>query len=309
MDRKQQPGAGGATPPPSRRTPVKAPGGGGPPWAAIGIFGGTIAVVLLIVYLVVQAAGDDGTGPSKPEREEANSSSDLPGVYVQSQGRGHFSYAFSLDRTPTPYCEGVEKSEGADPAIAAVTGPAVSTAAAVTPTVQATTAAATSTSAATGAASDGTPDATPTVPSNCYNSNPPSSGRHLNVQRNVDVGNGARINIPPDPDVYPPDVVIPREAIAHGLEHAGVFIGYNCAEGDTACEDVVKQLEDVVNDRIDNHNDRAAMARDPDLPVGKIGLAAWTRVDLFPYADFTKARASDFIGTHSCRFDPENICR
>ncbi len=301
MDRKQQPasGTGGTTPPPSRRTPVKAPGGGGPPWTIIGLAGGIVALVALIIYLVIQSVSDDGTGLSKPEREEANQSTDLPGQYFASQGRGHFSYQFSLTRTPTPFCEGVETSVGAGATVAS--GTAQATAAAATPTIEAA-------ATADATSSSGTPQATATVPTNCINSNPPSSGKHLNSQRNVDVGNGAKINIPPDPDVYPPDVVIPREAIAHALEHAGVFIGYNCAEGDTACDDVVKQLEDVVNDRIDNYDDRAIMSRDPDLPVGTIGLSSWTRVDRFPYADFTKDRASDFIGTHSCRFDPEGFC-
>ena len=314
MDRKQSRQASATPPPPpSRRTPVKAPGGGGPPWAAIGIAGGTMALVLLIVYLVVQARGDSGASLSKSEKAEQNSSSDLPGTYVQSQGRGHFSYTFSLTRTPTPFCAGVEKAAGADPAVSATPSGATTPAANATPAASATTAA---TSAATAAGStpastnaNGTPNATPTVPTNCYNSNPPSSGKHLNVQRNVDIGNGARVNIPPDPDVYPSDIVIPREAIAHALEHAGVFVGYNCAEGDSACDETVKKIEDLVNDRIDNHDDRVIMARDPDLVVGTIGVASWTRVMNFPYADYDKGKVEDFIGTHSCRFDPENICR
>ena len=43
--------------------------------------------------------------------------------------------------------------------------------------------------------------------------------------------------------------------------------GYHCAESDTACEDVVQQLEDVVNQRIDE-GDRVVIARDTDLPTG-----------------------------------------
>jgi hypothetical protein len=129
------------------------------------------------------------------------------------------------------------------------------------------------------------------------------------VQRQVDLGNGAVINIPGDAEVYPPDVIFPREAIAHFLEHAGVFIGYHCADGDQACQDVVSELEGLVNDRIDNHNDRVQLANDPDLPLGEIGVAAWTRVMNFPYQDYDEDEVEDFIGTHSCRFDPENICR
>ena len=46
----------------------------------------------------------------------------------------------------------------------------------------------------------------------CYASNPPTSGLHMPVARNVLVG-GAVINLPPEPGVY--DVEIPREAIPH----------------------------------------------------------------------------------------------
>lgn len=304
-DQKKQ--GSSAPPPPSRRTPVKAPGGGGPPWAAIGMFVGVFAIVGLIAYLVIQSSGDDGAELSKPEREEANSSTDLPGVWFPSQGRGHFSYAFSLDRTPTPFCAGVDASESAGPTLASGTAVATGTAVASTPAAGATGTTSASTPASTSAS--GTPAATVAAPTNCYNSNPPSSGRHLNVQRNVDIGNGARINIPPDPDVYPSDIKIPREAIPHALEHAGIYVGYNCEGADSACADAVKELEDLVNDRIDNHDDRVIMANDSDLVEGTIALASWTRVDAFPYADFTKDRAEAFIEAHSCRIDWENFCR
>jgi ferredoxin len=42
-----------------------------------------------------------------------------------------------------------------------------------------------------------------------------------------------------NPGVYPADIEIPRDSIAHILEHAGIFIGYNCKSGDSACDDVV----------------------------------------------------------------------
>ncbi len=152
------------------------------------------------------------------------------------------------------------------------------------------------------------PNGSATPRADCFNSNPPSSGDHLNVQRNVDVGGGNLINFPPDPNVYPMEIEIPRDIIPHILEHAGVFVGYNCADGDNACADVVKQLTDVVNDRIDNHDDRVVMAHDGDLPVGQIALDSWTRVDRFNYQDFAKDRATRFISTNSCRVDPENFC-
>lgn len=144
----------------------------------------------------------------------------------------------------------------------------------------------------------------------CYNSNPPSSGEHLGVQRNVDLGDGLTLSqIPANPGVYPPDVEMPRNSIPHILEHAGVFIGYGCAEGDTGCAGVVAELEDVANERIDTFDERIVMARDSDLLPGTIALAAWTRVDSFPYAEYTAERVTRFTSTHSCRIDPEGFCR
>lgn len=309
MDRRaQSPTRGGG--PPSRRTPVKAPGGGGPPIVPIGVGVGVFAVVLLIVYLVVQSRGGTTTDLSKPEREEQNASADIAGTYVPSQGRGHFSYSYTPDRTPVPFCDGVAWSGNPNGA-ASVSGAAASaTAPAATGTpAAAVTGEATTAGAATGTAASGTPAASPTVPTNCYNSNPPSSGRHLNVQRNIDLGNGAIINIPPDPDVYPPDVQIPREAIAHILEHAGVFVGYNCEEGNTACADVVADVEDLVNDRIDNHDDRVVMANDSDLVPNSIGAAAWTRVLDMSVADYDRDTLKKFIADNSCRIDWEGFCR
>jgi hypothetical protein len=164
--------------------------------------------------------------------------------------------------------------------------------------------------AGTGTSSGGSPEATPVVPTDCYTSNPPSSGRHLGSLANVDIGGGIIIpRFPPERRVFDPDVAIPRDGIPHILEHAGVFVAYNCAEDDQGCQDVVDQLTGLANDRIDNHGDRVVMARDTDLPVGTIGLAAWTRVMNMPYQDYDEDAISDFIGTHSCRFDPENFCR
>jgi hypothetical protein len=128
------------------------------------------------------------------------------------------------------------------------------------------------------------------------------------VQRNVDIGGGAVINIPPDPDVYPHDIEIPRDAIAHTLEHAGVFLGWNCEDGDQACMDVVTEIEDLVNDRIDNNDNRVVMSKSLDLPVGTMAVASWTRVLNFAYGDYDEDAVRDFIGTHSCRFDPEGFC-
>ena len=292
MDRKKTPGSGAPTP--SRRTPVKAPGDGGVPWMPVAIAGGTLAVVALIVYLIFQSVSDDGESLSAAEKAEQNDSTSLPGAFVPSQGRGHFDYVFSPEREPRPFCEGVEHAEGVDGGTAAGGGETTPEATAEPEDTP---------------AGDETPNTTPDVPDDCYNSNPPSSGEHLNVQANVEVQEGIILpRIPPDPNVYPPDVFVPREAIPHILEHSGVFVGYNCEEGDQACLDVVSQLEDLVNDRIDNHDDRVVMANDPDLPVGTIGLSSWTRVLNMSVEDYDEDVVEDFIGTHSCRFDPEGFC-
>jgi hypothetical protein len=259
-----------------------------------------------------QGGDDESLSPS--EKAEQDSSPDLAGTFVPSQGRGHFNYTFSLERTPTPFCPGVRWSgapegepDNSTPA-AGSTGTPAATTAASTPSAGTTGTAA----SGTGTPADtGTPQATPspTPRTDCYASNPPSSGEHLGVQRNVDVtGNGDLINIPADPDVYPEDITIPREAIPHGLEHAGIYVGWNCAEGDQACRDVVDDLASLVNDRIDNHDDRVAMARDPDIPVGEIGVASWTRFLLFPYGEYERDAVETFISDHACRFDPEGFC-
>ncbi|MDP9236998.1 MAG: DUF3105 domain-containing protein [Chloroflexota bacterium] len=294
--RTQRAGASG-TAPPSRRTPVKVAGGSRFPIVPIGIAAGVLAVVLLIVYLIIQS-GKTG-GLSGWEKAEADSSTSIPGVFYPTQGRSHESGTYTPGRAPTPFCDGVPHSgsESATPS--------------GSPTAQGTTAS-TSTStpvAGSATAGAGTPNATSTPRTDCYASNPPSSGSHLNVQNKVDLGNGYTLQrIPPLPTVFEPPVEIPRDAIPHILEHAGVFVGYHCAEGDTACQDVVQQLKDIVNDRIDNHDNWVVMALDTDLPEGTAGLSSWTRVLDFKYPDFDKKAVEDFIGTNSCRFDPEKIC-
>ena len=141
------------------------------------------------------------------------------------------------------------------------------------------------------------------VDDDCYASNPPTSGLHFPVQRDVRLGDGSIVNIPPDPGIY--DLEIPREAIPHIQEHAGVYAGYNCSSD--ICRDAVENLEVVVN-QILEIDARVVLSPAPDLPIDTIGLASWTRVDSIPAADYTEDRAREFIETHSCRFDPEGFC-
>jgi hypothetical protein len=143
------------------------------------------------------------------------------------------------------------------------------------------------------------------VSARCYASNPPSSGTHLPVQRNVLLADGNRVNIPPDPGAY--DFAIPREAIPHIEEHAGVYAGYNCVD-DAGCERTAERLKDLVTQEV-SLGARVILSPDPDLDPNTIGLAAWTRVDVFDASEYNDDRVRGFIKAHSCRFDPEGFCK
>ena len=216
-----------------------------------------ILLVMAAALAIMVAACGGDGGSGDPPSDDPS----LPGTFVADQGRRHYNFTHDPDRPPRiPFCDGVATAEE------------------------------------TGASSV-VVESNPDEPTACYSSNPPSSGWHLGSRSNQDLGNGISIRIPPDPDTYPPDVEIPREAIAHILEHAGVFVGWNCAAGDSTCEDVAAQLERIVDDRIDNNNDRVVFAHDSDLPEGTIGMSAWTRVDAFTVAEFTQDRVVTFIDT------------
>jgi hypothetical protein len=319
LDRKQQ--ARGAAPtrprssgaPTSRRTPVKVAGGSRVPMMALAIGGGVVLLVALIAYLIFQATKSD-SGLTAWEKAEQDSSPSIPGGFYPTQGRGHFPGNLE-GHVMTPFCDGVSQSAEAQgrngvPFSSSGTPVSGTTGAAGTPTASGPTT--TPVPTETPDTSHGTPNTTPTVPTNCYSSNPPSSGKHLNVQHNANVGNGNLINIPPDPDVYPEPVEIPRDAIPHILEHAGVYVGYHCADGDSDCQAVIDKLRDLVNDRIENHSNRVVMALDTDLPAGIIGISSWTRSEQLSYKDWdasAKKEIDHFIDVNSCRFDPEGFCR
>ncbi len=136
----------------------------------------------------------------------------------------------------------------------------------------------------------------------CYASNPPTSGLHVPVARNVLV-DGANLNLPPEPGIYA--VEIPREAIPHLQEHAGVYVGYNC--GSAACAAAAAQMRTLVKQEL-SLGARVIMSPDSDLAEDTIGLASWTRFDTFDAEKYTDARVRSFIKAHSCRFDPEGFC-
>ncbi|HEX5478216.1 MAG TPA: hypothetical protein VFY79_00700 [Dehalococcoidia bacterium] len=254
-----------------------------------------VAIALAIAGLVLVTAcggGDDAPAPgpehataspvarstpgygSRQQTAAADHSSRIPGTFVPAAtppaNRAHFPFRYTGPSSfELPFCPGVKWSGAPNGQ-----GPV--------------------------------PEATPAA-GGCYASNPPSSGPHYNVQPNADVGNGNQINIPPAPDIYPPDIDIPRSAIPHILEHAGVFVGWNCAADDEACMDIEHQLERIVSDRLDEH-DRVVMAHDGDLVPGTIGLSSWTRVLTFAYGSFDADKVTDFIATNSCRVDFEGFC-
>lgn len=136
----------------------------------------------------------------------------------------------------------------------------------------------------------------------CYASNPPTSGLHVPVARVV-VIDGDLINLPPEPDIY--EIEIPREAIPHLQEHAGVYVGYNC--GSDACDAAVEQMRTLVKQEL-SLGARVVMSPDSDLAEDTIGLASWTRFDTFAAEAYTDGRVRSFIKAHSCRFDPEGFC-
>jgi len=143
-------------------------------------------------------------------------------------------------------------------------------------------------------------DARATTP--CYASNPPTSGTHLPVQR-IRLSDGRLLNLPPDPGIY--NFVIPREAIPHIEEHAGVYAGYSCSS--SRCNAAVERLIALAKAQISN-GARVIVSPDTDLADNTIALVAWTRIDSFSAADYSDDRALAFIKAHSCRFDPEGKC-
>lgn len=141
------------------------------------------------------------------------------------------------------------------------------------------------------------------VRDDCYASVPPTSGLHVPVQRGARLANGVTAPLPPSPGIY--DFDLPREAVPHIQEHAGVFVGYHC-ESD-ACRGAVEALETVVLQEL-SLGERVVMTPFSDLAADTIALASWTRVDAFPASEYDAERARAFIQVHSCRFDPEGFC-
>ena len=113
-----------------------------------------------------------------------------------------------------------------------------------------------------------TPDKAPVT---TYNSNPPTSGPHY--------GEAAAWG------TY--DRVLPDETLVHNLEHGGIVIGYNCADG---CPDLVTQLKGFAA----GYRTKVVLAPRPNKDVpNRITLTAWTKLDQFN--DFDADRIKAFI--------------
>lgn len=120
---------------------------------------------------------------------------------------------------------------------------------------------------------------------NDYSSNPPTSGPHASSP--------APWGISENP--------IPKETLIHNMEHGGVLVLYNCADG---CPDAVASLSDYTTERL-NDGDSIVMAPYPSMDA-QFALVSWTRLDTFDELDMD--RVDRFVDEHLCRYDPENVC-
>jgi hypothetical protein len=107
-----------------------------------------------------------------------------------------------------------------------------------------------------------------TSPHTPYNSDPPTSGPHIQSIAPWGVHN--------EP--------LPKELLVHNLEDGGVVIYYN----DTVEQDVITQLEDVVK----GYADRVVINPYPEMKE-PIVLTAWGRIDRLDA--FDEERVKEFI--------------
>ena len=99
--------------------------------------------------------------------------------------------------------------------------------------------------------------------STCYNSNPPTSGRHA--------PQALQWGIYSEP--------VPQENLIHNMEHGGVTIWYNCDDG---CKEVVDDLTDLVNKERDGGNALLLTAPYPEVEPDTVAITSWTRLDTEP---------------------------
>jgi hypothetical protein len=118
-----------------------------------------------------------------------------------------------------------------------------------------------------------------------YFSNPPTSGWHLPALNR--------------PGVY--TQLLPPEAVAHFLEHAGVWVLYTCPSG---CEEVVQGLQRIVTAEVARGRPVAlAPYAAREQPKQRINLVAWQY--LLALDEFDETAVTQFIAAHACRYNPE----
>jgi len=128
-----------------------------------------------------------------------------------------------------------------------------------------------------------------TVAHIAYNSRPPTSGPHWNIEGEAPVAWG----------IY--ETQIADEAQIHNLEHGGVIISYSCPGGAQGCPELVTQLKDFYNRYTTNPANRIPMfpsstkliVQPYDGLPNRIALTAWNRIDQFD--NFDEDRIVKFI--------------
>lgn len=109
-----------------------------------------------------------------------------------------------------------------------------------------------------------------------YNSNPPTSGPHYKD--------------PADWGVYREE--IPDQVLIHNLEHGGIWIAYTPGI-DPA---IISALEEIAKEY-----DRKVIMTPRAANDADIAVAAWSRLDKFPVAEFSQDRVHRFIRAYRNR--------
>lgn len=125
-----------------------------------------------------------------------------------------------------------------------------------------------------------------------YETNPPTSGRHIGEL--VQAG------------IY--DTVVPNEVAVHNMEHGFVIVWYSCTAGtplnDEQCATLRNELSAVVQPAV---ADGKFVVQSPNTAIDhRIALTAWQFLDAFD--EFDAERVSTFIDTFWCHYDPEGSC-
>lgn len=125
--------------------------------------------------------------------------------------------------------------------------------------------------------------------SNCYNSNPPTSGPHDPIALDWGVYTSPQ----------------PKERAVHNMEHGGVIIWYNCVS-DRCKNEIVPELNRLM-DEFERDRRLMVMMPYPDMEPDTVAVTAWTRLDKFSIDQFDPDRIRRFVEKHERRFNPEGM--